>query len=206
MTSTHSTRIGILGAGAVGRALGQGWAEAGHDVRYGARTPAAADEMSVADAAAWADVVVLAVPFGALADIAAEAGPCTGKVLIDCTNPLGMVDGRLALVRGFTTSGGEYVASLWPAARVVKTLNQTGAENMARAKRFATRPVMFAAGDDAEAVAIAMGLVGELGFEPVAAGPLVIARLLEPFAMLWIDQALVRGAGRDFAFVRTRPD
>jgi 8-hydroxy-5-deazaflavin:NADPH oxidoreductase len=60
------------------------------------------------------------------------------------------------------------------------------------------------AGDDPSAVRDASALVADLGFEPVHAGPLTNARLLEPLAMLWIDQALYRGAGRDFAFVRAR--
>jgi predicted dinucleotide-binding enzyme len=63
---------------------------------------------------------------------------------------------------------------------------------------------MFIAGDDADAVSETSVLVADLGFDPIAAGPLVNARLLEPLAMLWIDQALARGAGRDFALQRVR--
>ena len=115
-----------------------------------------------------------------------------------------MVDGRLQLAIGHTTSGGEQVAALAPEAFVLKTLNQSGAENLGGATRYATPPVMFVAGDDATRKAVALGLVGDLGFEAVDAGPLVNARLLEALAMLWIDQALVRGAGRTFAFARVR--
>ena len=59
---------------------------------------------------------------------------------------------------------------------------------------------MPVAGDDAAKKAVVMELVAALGFEPVDAGPLKNARLLEPFAMVWIDQAMKRGRGRDFAF------
>lgn len=188
----------------MGQALAAGWRRAGHAIQFGVRAPKAADERTVADAVAGADVVVLAIPFAAAAEVLAEAGSCAGKLVIDCTNPLAMQDGRLALSLGFTSSAAEEIARLVPEARVVKTLNQTGAENIAAAPTFSTPPAMFVAGDDADAVTQASALVADLGFEPIAAGPLVNARLLEPLAMLWIDQALVRGAGRDFAFLRVR--
>jgi predicted dinucleotide-binding enzyme len=75
---------------------------------------------------------------------------------------------------------------------------------MARARDFAQRPVMFVAGDDETGKPIVLGLVEELGFEAVDAGPLRLARLLEPYGMLWIDQVLKRGAGPGFAFSRVR--
>jgi 8-hydroxy-5-deazaflavin:NADPH oxidoreductase len=83
---------------------------------------------------------------------------------------------------------------------VVKTLNQAGAEVMGNASRLSGRPVMFLAGDDAAAKDAAIELVRELGFEALDAGPLRAARLLEPFAMVWINQAIMRGEGRDWAF------
>jgi predicted dinucleotide-binding enzyme len=71
---------------------------------------------------------------------------------------------------------------------------------MAKAAKYPVKPLMPVAGDDAARKAVVMGLIGALGFDPVDAGPLKNARLLEPFAMLWIDQAMKRGRGRDFAF------
>jgi predicted dinucleotide-binding enzyme len=71
---------------------------------------------------------------------------------------------------------------------------------MAKAADYPVKPVMLVAGDDAARKPGVMELVGKLGFEPVDAGPLKNARLLEPFAMVWIDQAMKRGRGRDFAF------
>jgi len=85
-------------------------------------------------------------------------------------------------------------------AFVFKTLNTTGAGNMAEAADYPVKPVMLVAGDDAGRKRTVMELVGKLGFESVDAGPLKNARLLEPFAMVWIDQAMKRGRGRDFAF------
>ena len=124
--------------------------------------------------------------------------------MIDCTNPLGMGSDGLGLVLGYETSGGEQVASWASGASVFKSFNQTGAENMDKASRFPVRPVMFVAGDDAAAKPTVLALVSKIGFEAVDAGPLRIARLLEPYGMLWIDQVLKRGRGADFAFALAR--
>jgi predicted dinucleotide-binding enzyme len=109
----------------------------------------------------------------------------------------------LCLVLGFDTSAGEQVAKWAPDACVFKTLNTTGADNMARAAEYTIKPLMLVAGHDAAKKPLVMALVGKLGFEPVDAGPLKNARLLEPFAIVWIDRALKRGRGRDFAFALT---
>ena len=127
-------------------------------------------------------------------------GSLDGKIVIDCMNPLGMGPDGLQLVLGFNISAGEQVASRAPGAFVFKTLNTTGAGNMAKAADYRVKPVMLIAGDDAGGKLKVMELVGKLGFEAVDAGPLKNARLLEPLAMLWIDQAMNRGRGREFAF------
>jgi 8-hydroxy-5-deazaflavin:NADPH oxidoreductase len=101
-------------------------------------------------------------------------------------------------------SGAERVAGWVAGACVFKTLNQTGAENMADAGVYHPKPVMFVAGDDAAKKPIVMGLVADLGFEAIDAGPLIAARLLEPFGMLWIELAMQHGQGREFAFAAVR--
>ena len=204
-------QLGIIGAGNVGKALAAGWIRAGHSVMFGVRDPGTAPDglpevkyASVADAARQADVLVLATPWPAVADALASAGDLTGKVVIDCTNPLRMGADGLELEIGHTTSGGERVASLVPGASVYKTLNQTGFENMQEARSYAPVPaVMYVAGDDMARKPQVLSLVEELGFEAVDAGPLRIARLLEPMAMLWIHMALNRGAPRSRAFALT---
>ena len=96
---------------------------------------------------------------------------------------------------GHSISGGERVAALAPGAAVFKTLNQTGSENMEHAGAFAALPAaMYVAGDDASRKPVVLGQVSDLGFEAIDAGPLIVARLLEPMAMLWIHMALNRGA------------
>ncbi len=201
-------RIAIIGAGSVGSTLGQAWLKHCEDVIWGLRNPddqkyAALPKERVkapAEAVKGAEIVVIATPWSATQAAVQGLGSLRSKIVIDCTNPLGMGSDCLQMVLGFDTSAGEQVASWAPGAFVFKTLNTTGASNMATATEYAVKPMMLVAGDDVTKKAVVMELVGELGFEPVDAGPLKNARLLEPFAMVWIDQAMKRGRGRDFAF------
>ena len=204
-------RIAIIGTGNVGGALAQGLAGKGHDLVLGARRPDAPEVAALAAAtgaiaalpdaaAAAADLVILALPWSGAEAAVRGLGDLSGRIVIDCMNPLGMTADGLGLTMGHTTSGGETVAGWLPGARVVKALNQVGAELMARNDHLPLRPVMFMAGDDPAAKAAVAGVLRELGFAPQDAGPLVRARLLEPFGMLWISQMLTQGAGRNWAF------
>ncbi|MHB1302223.1 MAG: NADPH-dependent F420 reductase [Acidiphilium sp.] len=205
-------RIAIIGAGNVGRALGNGWLKRGHDVRFGVRDPAdpkyrdlPADRLRTpAEAAATAEAVVLATPWQATEAAIRGLGDLSGRIVIDCTNPLEMAADGLRLAFGHDRSGGEMVAQWAVGASVFKAFNTTGAANMADLSGYGTAPAMFVAGDDADRKPAVMALARDLGFDPVDAGPLRIARLLEPLAMLWIDQAMYRGAGPDFAFALVR--
>ncbi len=207
--------IAIIGAGNVGRALARGWARSGHEIALGVRDPneesvaalgteTGAQLLAPAEAAARGEIVVLAIPWLVAERALQSLGDLAGKIVIDCMNPLAMREGALGLECGFSTSGGETVAAWIPGAKVVKTLNQVGAEIMEQARRFSAPPAMFIAGDDDDAKRSVAVLVESLGFEALDAGPLRQARLLEPLAMIWINQALLRGAGRDWAFSRTR--
>ncbi len=204
-------RIAIIGTGSAGAALARGLAGKDHDLTLGTRHPEDETVRALAagtrsrtvrppDAVAAADVVILALPWSAVETAVAGLGDLSGKIVIDCTNPLGRVGGALGLTLGHTTSGGEVLQGLLPAARVVKTLNQVGAEIMARNAHLLHRPVMFMAGNDAVAKAEVGALLRDLGFEPLDAGDITKSRLLEPFALVWINQALARGKGRDWAF------
>jgi predicted dinucleotide-binding enzyme len=203
-------RITIIGAGNVGQALGAAWRKAGHEVTYALRTTSgkSADGVTAVgfrvvplNQAASAEVILLAVPWGAVADALRDAGSLAGKIVIDATNPL---TPGLELALGFADSAGETVARLAPGARVVKAFNTTGAENMAKAHAFPAKPMMAVASDDAEAKTIVGKLAAALGFEAVDAGPLKAARLLEPLAMFWIKQAYAQKLGTAFAFSLTR--
>jgi len=206
-------RIAVIGAGSVGAAVGQAWLKHGEDISWGLRHPADPRYAGLpkerirppAEAARDAGVVVLATPWPATEAAVKGLGSLTNKIVIDCTNPLGLGHDGIELVLGFHTSGGEQVASWAPGAFVFKALNTTGADNMAKAADYAVRPMMPVAGDDPQRKSIVMDLVAKLGFLPVDAGPLKNARLLEPLAMVWIDQAMKRGRGRAFAFALVTP-
>jgi hypothetical protein len=204
-------RVAIIGTGNVGSAIARGLTGKGHEVVLGARDPQAAEVAALAAetgaaaaapaaAATAAEVVILALPWGAAEGAVRALGDLAGKVVIDCMNPLGMVGGTLGLTVGHGTSGGEIVASWLPGAHVVKTLNQVGAEIMARNDHLPHRPVMFMAGNDDAAKAQVAALLTQLGFAALDAGDITKARLLEPLAMVWINQALFRGKGRMWAF------
>ena len=204
-------RVAIIGTGSVGGALARGWSRAGHEVILGARDQYARKVVALAEetrsevldpatAAASSDVIVLALPWNTAEEAVKSLGDLHGKVVIDCMNPLEIKDGALGLDRGYSTSGAEVLAAWLPGARVVKTLNQVGAELMDKVASLDGRPLMFIAGDDALAKQVATTLVEVLGFEPLDAGDLRQSRLLEPFAMAWINQAILRGEGRDWAF------
>lgn len=204
-------RIAIIGTGNVGGAIARGLKGKSHAVSFGARNPDEAEVQALAAetgadvalpavAAAGADLVILALPWGVAEDAVKALGDLAGKVVIDCMNPIGRSAGGMGLMFGHTTSGGELVASWLPGARVVKTLNQVGAEIMAKNDYLPHRPAMLMAGDSDTAKAQVARLLADLGFEPLDAGDITKSRLLEPFGMVWINQALFRGKGRTWAF------
>ena len=202
-------RIAIIGTGNVGGAIARGLRGKGHDLVLGARDLAAAAPLAAetgaqvappAEAARQAEIVILALPWG-VAEVAVRGlGDLTGKAVVDCMNPIGRTAGGMGLAVGHSTSGGEIVQGWLPGARVVKTLNQVGAEIMADTARLPHPPVMFMAGDDAGAKASVGRMLADLGFEALDAGDITKARLLEPFGMVWINQAILRGKGRNWAF------
>ncbi len=179
-------KIAIIGSGKVGSALGTSWANAGHDIVFGSREPksdkvqdlvksigekACAD--TIANAAAWGEVVVLAVPWPAAQEVLSQTdGGLEGKLLIDCTNALGP---NLQLVFANTTSAGEQVAQWAKSAQVIKAFNITGFDVMANPYFEGQKASMFYCGDDVEAKATAARLISDIGFEPVDSGPLSVS-------------------------------
>jgi predicted dinucleotide-binding enzyme len=209
-------KIAIVGAGKVGSALGTGWARAGHQITFGVRDRGKAELQALCrrigaeattgtDAARMAEIVVLALPWTSAEAAVRALGDLAGRIVMDCMNPLVFKDGVVGLDRGYSTSGAEAVQGWLPGARIVKAFNQVGTEMMTEGARFATPPAMFLAGDDAGAKQTVAGLVTDLRFEPLDAGDLAKSRLLEPLAMVWINQAMFRGLGRNWAFGVLRP-
>ncbi len=207
-------KIGILGGGNVGGALGVSWTAKGHEVFYGVRNPespemaeilaksgGSAHAGSATEAAAFGDVIVNALPWPATKDVL-TALPLAGKVLLDCSNPL--LPGLSGLEVGTTSSGGEKVAEWAKGAKVAKVFNTTGFGNMEDPVYQGAAILMFYCSDDGDARRVAAMLAADTGFEPVDAGPLANSRLLEPYALLWIWLAVKGGFGRDFAFTLAR--
>jgi predicted dinucleotide-binding enzyme len=199
-------RLGIIGAGNVGGALGRLLEAQGHDVRFGVRDPGkqAAGGLpqirsgTVAEVALFGDVIMLAVPWSAVKDSLAAAGPLVGKIVIDCVNPL--LPDLSGLALGTTTSAAEEIAKLIPQAKVVKCFNTLGAANFAQPQFGDVTASMLYAGDDASAKLVVSELGTQLGFEMIDAGPLSQARWLEALAMLWISMAYKYGGSQRSAF------
>lgn len=203
-------KIGILGAGNVGGALGEAWARFGHEVYFGVRKPDSpeihallqrcgprARAESPADAVSLGEVIVVTLPWPATQPVLEKLN-FADKPLLDCTNPL--KPDLSALEAGTTNSGGELVAQWSRSSKVVKIFNTTGANNMSDPKIKGHRLTMLYCGDDAGAKSVAAQLAHDIGFDPVDAGPLTNSRQLEPLAMLWIWLAIRGGLGREFAF------
>jgi len=203
--------IGIIGSGKVGGTLGTRWAKGGHSVIFSSRNPDS-DEMkdlvnqagpksrsaSVSETTKASDVLVLATPWQGTQEALRNAGSLAGKVLIDVTNPV--LPDLSGLEHGNTTSGAEHVAQWSQGAKVVKAFNTVGFNVMANSDFGADRAVLFYCGDDNSAKSVAHTLAADLGFEPIDAGPLTRAHVLEPFALLWILLANVQGFGRNIGF------
>ncbi len=199
-------KIGVIGAGNVGGALGKLWADKGHEIVFGVRDPqdpkvldsvesarGNARAASVRDAASFGEVVVLATPWPATEAAIKQAGSLAGKTLVDCTNPL--APDLSGLVIGTKNSAGEEVARWAKGATVVKAFNTIGAVNFGNPRFGSESASMFICGDDNAAKSTVAKLAAELSFDVVDAGPLTVSRLLEPLAMLWIHLAYGRGLG-----------
>lgn len=195
-------RIAIIGTGNVGTSLGKGWSAAGHRIVYGSRHPADVDcAVGTADtipgAAQQADVIVLAVPYTAVAETLAACGQLGNRIVVDATNPMGrpVADGH--------PSNSHLITASAPGTRVVKAFNSIGAELMANPLFDGLAAAGFVAGDDADARTTVLDLARDLGFEPVDAGGLDAAPLLESLAQLWVHLAR-SGHGRAVAFALLR--
>lgn len=153
---------------------------------------------SYREAAEKSDVLVYAAPWPYAQILIESLGPLQDKILIDCTNPLN--SDFTGLDVGHTTSAAEKIAGWAVGARVVKAFNNVSSAIMADPVFDGLAATMFYCGDDDEAKAFVQQLAAELGFDPVDAGPLQMARYLEPFAMLYIQLAVKEGWGSHCAF------
>lgn len=186
-------KIGIVGVGNVGGALKRAFERAGHEV-----WAVGADPKAVRDAGAWAELVLLAVPFPAIDAAVEELGDTLdGKPLVDATNPL-TPEMRLAV--GCTSSGAEELQKKAPRAKVVKAFNTVFAAHMETGRIGGEQLTAFVAGDDPAARQRVLELAREVGFDAVDAGPLENARWLETLGYLNIQLGYVVGMGTSIGF------
>ena len=184
-------KIGTVGSGRVGAALGGAWVKAGHEVMFSSldlehdRKLAAslgpnARAGTPRQAAAFGDVLLVSVPYGALPSVGKDlADLLKGKIVIDTCNPFVSRDGEIA---NWAREKGAGLASaeLLPGARIVRAFNAVSYAQMANANQRGERMAMPMASDDADAAAVASRLVRDVGYEPVLIGPLAMGKHLMP--------------------------
>ena len=206
-------RVGILGSGLMGGKLGTILARAGHEVvfsyaRSGQKLERLAREArgkaragTPREAAQYADAVLLAVHWLRVPDVLNQTGDLSGKLILSCSLPMNADD--TGLVVAHTSSGAEELARMLPKARVVSAFNTVPSEvlfGVYAARRRAARPGLVYCGDDSKSKRTAAQLIRDVGFEPVDAGPLRIARYTEPFALLVAQLAYEGKGGPELAY------
>ena len=200
-------KIGMLGSGGVAQTLAAGFLKHGHDVTLGTRHPDKLNEWraktpaarigSFADAAASADVIVLAVKGTAAADALRQAGGgnLAGKVVIDTTNPIADAPPDHGVLKFFTSldeSSMERLQREFGAARFVKAFNSVGAAFMVNPAFAGGPPSMFVCGNDGAAKTTVRGILDQFGWETVDLGTAEAARAIEPLCMLWCIPGFLR--------------
>ncbi|RDI66385.1 NADPH-dependent F420 reductase [Nocardia pseudobrasiliensis] len=213
-------RIGIVGAGGMARALGGGWAAAGHEIVVGARDSARARDAAaaighgargetIAAAAEFGEAVLLAVPVAALTEVLTATGPLTGRTVIDCTNAFEPDTGGFVLSEPAVA---ERISATVPEARVVKAFNLCAAEVWASPERVfeGRRLVVPLCGDDPAAVARVAALTEDLKLTPARGGGLAQARYLEATGAflvgLWFGGTDIRAVFPPIEAAFTEPD
>ena len=206
-------RIGILGSGLMGAKLGTIFARAGHEVvfsyarseqklkKLAREAKGKAQPGTPREAVQDADAVLLAVHWSRFDDVLKQAGDLSGKVVLTCSLP--MNHDNTALVVAHTSSAAEELAKKIPKARVVAAFSTVLSEvlfGVYEAKRKASRPSLVYCGDDRRANEVAVELIRDVGFDPVDAGPLRIARYTEPFALLVAQLAYEGKGGPELAY------
>ena len=206
-------RVGILGSGLMGGKLGTIFARAGHELVFsyarskeklkklarGAHGNARAGTPS--EAAQEADALLLAVHWSRIEDVLNQTGDLSGKVIVTCSLP--MNDNNTELVVAHTSSGAEELARMIPKARVVSAFNTVPSEvlfGVFESRSSATKPGLVYCGDDSSSKGIAGELIRDVGFDPLDAGPLRIARYTEPFALLVAELAYEGEGGPELAY------
>ncbi len=153
------------------------------------------------EAAQDADALLLAVHWSRVDDVLKQAGDLSGKVIVSCSLPMNADD--TGLVIAHTSSGAEALAKKAPTARVVSAFGTVPSEalfGVFAARRKAAKPSLVYCGDDAQSKRAAAQLIRDVGFDPVDAGPLRVARYTEPFTLLIAQLAYEGDEGPELAY------
>jgi predicted dinucleotide-binding enzyme len=200
-------KVGILGSGDVAKALAVGFLKHGHDIMLGTRTPDKLADWakknsksrtgSFAEAAKFADLVVLAVKGSVAADALRAAGAANlgGKPVIDATNPIAdapPVNGVLKFFTDLNESLMERLQREFGNVHFVKAFNSVGNASMVNPQFKDGKPTMFICGNDESAKKIVRGILGEFGWDTEDMGKVEAARAIEPLCMLWCIPGLLR--------------
>jgi 8-hydroxy-5-deazaflavin:NADPH oxidoreductase len=193
-------KVGIIGSGVVGQTLAAGFVKHGHQVEIGTRDPAKLKEWSTtnpgvgvrpfADAAAFGDVVVLAVGGEVAQQVLALIGPDTldGKTVIDACNPIGGGPPVNGVLRFFTPQNESLMEQLqraYPFAHFVKAFNSVGTAQMVNPEFAGGRPTMFICGNEADAKDTVTKILDQFGWDTEDMGAIEAARPIEALCMLW---------------------
>ncbi|HYC32639.1 MAG TPA: NADPH-dependent F420 reductase [Gemmatimonadales bacterium] len=199
-------KIGIIGAGNMGSAFARRLAAADHEVSITAKDLDHARKVAREvgrrvratppdEVAEGTDVLILATPYGQSVEALGAVRHAEGKAVVDISNPLNEDMSGLAI--GHTTSAAEEIQRALPRVKVVKAFNTVFADILGAEPGGGPKVQVFYAGDDSGAKDTVRRLADSAGFEPVDAGPLAIARCLEPLGMLniWLGYLGKRGTG-----------
>lgn len=178
-------KIGIIGSGDIGGNLGLHLTDAGYEVMFSSRHPDRLETLAkqagpkastgtIEEAAKFGDIIILAVPFKAVEEVAEKIGPQKGKTIIETTNPYPNRDGEVAQkVRDSNKAASVFVAEHFPEAHVLKAFNTIYFKNLRDdAFREGDRRAIPYAGDHKPSLNIVERLIDEIGFAPVYVGPL----------------------------------
>ncbi len=199
--------IGILGSGDAAKTLGAGFLKHGHAVILGTRAVEKLAEWqskhpgakigSFAEAAAFGEVLVLAVKGDAALDVLRLAGSraLAGKVMLDTTNPIAaapLVNGVLKFFTSLDESLMERLQQANPEVRLVKAFSSVGNARMVNPQYAGGRPTMFICGNDAAAKQSVGGMLDQFGWETLDLGSVEAARAIEPLCILWCIPGFLR--------------
>jgi 8-hydroxy-5-deazaflavin:NADPH oxidoreductase len=200
-------KIGIIGSGNIGGTLGKHWAKAGHEVMFSSRHPEELEAMAkqanakvgtIEETAVFGDVILLAIPFGHIPEVARQMGSLHDKILIDATNPYPQRDGDLArqVIENDSLTATGYVAAQFAGIPVVKAFNSIYFKVLEeQAERSGDdRIAVQVASDDREAKQTVMQLIEEIGFAPQDIGDLQNSTIFEPNALLYNKNLKIREA------------